>query len=96
MQYTTGPTHALDFRPPLFDDLYLCLVYRVDVRLESSPPTSSVRFPVGHGGFRAVVVAQGQQPPSIRIGLAPSPIPYALHTLSGSREGSGPIFATAS
>lgn len=50
----------------------------------------------GDGGFRAFVVAQGQQPPSIRVGVSPSPIPYALCALSGSRERKRPIFATAS
>ena len=41
------------------------------------------------GGFLVLVVAQGQQPPSIRVGRLDRtrPIPYASLTLSGSREG---------
>lgn len=38
----------------------------------------------------------GQQPPSIRIGLTPSPIPYALLNALGKPGGKRPIFATAS
>lgn len=40
----------------------------------------------GDGGFRAFVVAQGQQPPSIRVGIVPSPIPYALRALGKPGE----------
>jgi len=44
---------------------------------------------VGSGGFLVLVLAQGQQPPSIRVGHEGRmrPIPYAFVTLSGSREG---------
>jgi hypothetical protein len=40
------------------------------------------------GGFLVIVLAQGQQPPSIRVGQfdRTRPMPYASVTLSGSRE----------
>jgi hypothetical protein len=40
------------------------------------------------GGFLVLVLAEGQQPPSIRVGREgrTRPMPYASMTLSGSRE----------
>ena len=53
-------------------------------------------FLVVNGGSLSIVVTEGQRPPSIRIGLKPSSIPYAFKRSRGAGKGSGPIFATAS